>query len=274
MREIIAEDQPFVRHEHAIDEGLALFADQPFKREIIEAVRSRCRRGRRRAGRRRRRGRSVSTYRERAEHFTDLCRGPHVPSTGRLGPLQADAGGRRLLAGRREAAAAPAHLRHGLGVREGPGRAPAPARGGRAARPPQARGRARPVLVPRRDRLGPGRLPSQGRHHPPAHGGLLAAAPRGRPATSSSTRPHITKADLFEISGHLEWFAEGMYPPMELDGGHRVLPQADELPLPHPHLPEPAALLPRAPHAAVRVRHASTATRSPAWSTGSPGCGA
>ena len=31
--------------------------------------------------------------------------------------------------------------------------------------------------------------------------------------------PHITKSELFEISGHLEWFAESMYPPMELDGG-------------------------------------------------------
>ena len=38
MREIMAEDQPFVRHEHSIDEGLAIFGDQPFKREIIEAV--------------------------------------------------------------------------------------------------------------------------------------------------------------------------------------------------------------------------------------------
>jgi len=31
--------------------------------------------------------------------------------------------------------------------------------------------------------------------------------------------PHITKSHLFEISGHLDWFAEAMYPPMELDGG-------------------------------------------------------
>jgi threonyl-tRNA synthetase len=31
--------------------------------------------------------------------------------------------------------------------------------------------------------------------------------------------PHITKSELFEISGHLDWFAESMYPPMELDGG-------------------------------------------------------
>jgi threonyl-tRNA synthetase len=29
--------------------------------------------------------------------------------------------------------------------------------------------------------------------------------------------PHITKAALFETSGHLEWYAEGMYPPMILD---------------------------------------------------------
>jgi threonyl-tRNA synthetase len=31
--------------------------------------------------------------------------------------------------------------------------------------------------------------------------------------------PHITKEDLFQTSGHLQWFADGMFPPMELDGG-------------------------------------------------------
>jgi threonyl-tRNA synthetase len=30
--------------------------------------------------------------------------------------------------------------------------------------------------------------------------------------------PHITKGALFEKSGHLDWYAEGMYPPMQLDG--------------------------------------------------------
>ncbi|WP_409264097.1 threonine--tRNA ligase [Microbacterium aquimaris] len=29
--------------------------------------------------------------------------------------------------------------------------------------------------------------------------------------------PHITKGDLFMTSGHLQWYAEGMYPPMQLD---------------------------------------------------------
>ena len=79
MREIVKEDQPFIRSEHDIEEGRALFADQPFKIEIIDAVSS---------------GANevdavpdatvVSAYKN-SESFTDLCRGPHVPSTSRLG---------------------------------------------------------------------------------------------------------------------------------------------------------------------------------------------
>ena len=30
--------------------------------------------------------------------------------------------------------------------------------------------------------------------------------------------PHLTKSELFETSGHLDWYAESMYPPMELEG--------------------------------------------------------
>lgn len=29
--------------------------------------------------------------------------------------------------------------------------------------------------------------------------------------------PHITKSNLFETSGHLQWYADGMYPPMRVD---------------------------------------------------------
>jgi threonyl-tRNA synthetase len=98
MREIMAEDQPFVRHEHSLEEGLALFADQPFKREIIEAVGA---------------GPTRWTPAEGAavvSHLLELA-GLHRPVPGAprpldqpAGPLQADAGGRRLLARRREAA--------------------------------------------------------------------------------------------------------------------------------------------------------------------------
>src|SRR5205085_964662 len=38
MRQIVGQDQPFVREEHSVDEGLQLFADQPYKQEIIERV--------------------------------------------------------------------------------------------------------------------------------------------------------------------------------------------------------------------------------------------
>jgi threonyl-tRNA synthetase len=30
--------------------------------------------------------------------------------------------------------------------------------------------------------------------------------------------PHLTKSNLFETSGHLQWYADGMYPPMEMEG--------------------------------------------------------
>jgi len=31
--------------------------------------------------------------------------------------------------------------------------------------------------------------------------------------------PHASKGSLFEVSGHLQWYSDGMYPPMELDAG-------------------------------------------------------
>jgi threonyl-tRNA synthetase len=42
--------------------------------------------------------------------------------------------------------------------------------------------------------------------------------------------PHITKSDLFVTSGHLEWYADGMYPPMELEGA-RYYPKPMNCPM-------------------------------------------
>jgi len=33
--------------------------------------------------------------------------------------------------------------------------------------------------------------------------------------------PHITKETLFQTSGHLQWYADAMFPPMELDDAHK-----------------------------------------------------
>ncbi|GAA3382883.1 threonine--tRNA ligase [Cryptosporangium minutisporangium] len=35
--------------------------------------------------------------------------------------------------------------------------------------------------------------------------------------------PHITKGHLYEVSGHLDWYADGMFPPMELEGANYYL---------------------------------------------------
>jgi threonyl-tRNA synthetase len=72
MREIVAADQPFVREEISRAEALERFADQPYKREIVESLEV----GEVPAGD------TVTVYRN--DGWADLCLGPHVPSTGRL----------------------------------------------------------------------------------------------------------------------------------------------------------------------------------------------
>ncbi len=49
--------------------------------------------------------------------------------------------------------------------------------------------------------------------------------------------PHLSKAELFQTSGHLEWYADGMYPPMRMDevvnaAGEVVKPGQDYYPKP------------------------------------------
>jgi len=68
MRELVTADLPFVREEWARAEAIAYFKerDEPFKVEILEALDVP----------------AVSVYRQ--GDFLDLCRGPHVRSTGAL----------------------------------------------------------------------------------------------------------------------------------------------------------------------------------------------
>ncbi|HEY3845189.1 MAG TPA: threonine--tRNA ligase [Acidimicrobiales bacterium] len=210
MRAIVAEDQPFVRHEYGIEEGLALFADQPFKQEIIEAVDAG-------ADEVDAAGPIVSTY-WNSDAFTDLCRGPHVPSTGRLGhfKLMRVAGAywrgdekreqlQRIYGTAWESEKAlAAHL---LQLEE-------------AERRDHRKLGAELDLFSFPEEIGSGLAI----FHP--KGGtirrIMEDYSRQRHVEGGYdfvNTPHITKSELFEISGHLESFAEGMFPPMELDGG-------------------------------------------------------
>ena len=166
--------------------------------------------------------------------------------------VQADALGRGVLARRREEQAAPAHLRHRLGVQGGARGAPAPHRGGRAARPPQARPRPRPVQLPRRDRLRPGRLPPQGRRDQAGDGGLRPPAPHRGGLPVRRHPAHLQGGAL----PHLRAPAVLRRHDVPADGvrGRELLPQGDELPDAQPDLQVARAVLPRAAAAALRVR--------------------
>ena len=67
MREIVARNLPIEREEVSKAEVQRLYADNPYKLEIIGDLEEG----------------DISVYRQ--GDFFDLCRGPHVPSTGRLG---------------------------------------------------------------------------------------------------------------------------------------------------------------------------------------------
>lgn len=71
MHALIKADLPFERWEATKSEALAIFADNPYKRELIEELED---------------DTPISLY--TMGDFTDLCRGPHLPSTGRLKAFQ------------------------------------------------------------------------------------------------------------------------------------------------------------------------------------------
>jgi len=215
MREIVKADQPFVRSVVQADEALRLFADQPYKREIIERVRSGGADGADAAevGS----ADEVSLYRN-SESFVDLCLGPHVPSTSRLGHFKLQ-----------KVSAA-----YWRGSEEGPTlqRIYGTAWESKAAldehlhRLEEAEKRDHRRLAVELDLLS---FPQQ------LGGGLAVWHPKGaivRKLMEDYSRarhqaggyqfvftPHLSNANLFQTSGHLDFYADGMYPPMEMDNG-------------------------------------------------------
>jgi len=215
MREIVKADQPFLRSEMPATDALALFAAQRYKCEIIERVTSGAADGddSGEVGD----GGTISVYRN-TDEFVDLCRGPHVPSTGRLGhfALQKVAGAywrgnekgpmlQRIYGTAWESDAALKEHLHRL---------------------EEAAKRDHRRLANELDLLS---FPSE------LGGGLAVWHPKGAIARKlmedySRQRhqdggyqfvytPHLADANLFHTSGHLDFYADGMYPPMEMDNG-------------------------------------------------------
>ena len=211
MREIVKADQPFERDDVSREVGRDVFAEQPYKLDIIEKVDAS------EVGE----GAEVSLYRNpRADGstFVDLCRGPHVPSTSRLGAfkLQRTSGaywrgnehGPQLQRIYGTAWESDAALKEHLTRLE------------EAEKRDHRRLGAELDLFSFPEEIGSGLAV----FHP--KGALIRkvmedySRERHEAAGYSFVNtPHITKANLFETSGHLDWFADGMFPPMHLDEG-------------------------------------------------------
>ncbi|HPH94235.1 MAG TPA: threonine--tRNA ligase [Anaerolineaceae bacterium] len=81
MRQIIAGNFPFERREVSAEEARKIFADQPYKLELIDGLESG---GLDENGNPLTEKPVISTYTQNS--FTDLCRGPHVERTGQINP--------------------------------------------------------------------------------------------------------------------------------------------------------------------------------------------
>jgi threonyl-tRNA synthetase len=208
MREIIAEQQPFIRDEIAADRAREIFKDHKYKLEIIDDA-STDPMSVTESG-------LVRTY-ENPPRFIDLCRGPHVEHTGRhLGHFKL-----MRVAGaywRGDEKNPQLQRIYGTAWESKKALAEHLERLEEAEKRDHRKVGAELDLFSFPDEVGSGLAV----FHP--KGGLVRMLmedySRQRHLESGYEfvySPHISKAQLFETSGHLDWFADGMFPPMHFD---------------------------------------------------------
>jgi threonyl-tRNA synthetase len=214
MRQIIGGKFPFTYREVSADEARALFADQPYKIELINGL---DKGGVDEYGNETSEKPVISTYTQ--DTFEDLCRGPHLEHTGQIPPdafkLTSIAGAywrgdehnpmlQRIYG---TAFRNKQELRQYLEMLEEAKK-----------RDHRKLGRELEIFI-FDDEVGPGLplwLPNGGVMI--AELERLAADVEGAAGYKRVATPHLTKEDLFLRSGHLPYYAESMYPPMELEG--------------------------------------------------------
>ncbi len=199
MREIIKRDLPFIREEISKAEALELFKDERYKLELIEEIGEE----------------PLSVY--RLGEFVDLCRGPHLPSSGFIKAF-------KLLS------IAGAYWR-------GDERNPMLQRIYGTSFPTQEeldRYLFNLEEAKKRDHRRLGKELDLFSINDDIGSGLILWHPKGALVRSIIENfwkeehykhgyeflytPHIAKAKLWEISGHFEFYRENMYSPMNIDG--------------------------------------------------------
>jgi threonyl-tRNA synthetase len=198
MRQIVSQDLPFTRQEMDKAQARQLFVGQPYKLELIDELPEE----------------KVTIYREGS--FTDLCRGPHVASTGKLGAF-------KLLS------IAGAYWRgdehrpmlqriYGVAFENKNDLEEYLHRIEEAARRDHRKVGRDLDLYSAQDATGPGLIlwhPKGGRIRVLIEDYWRRLHYEG--GYDIVFTPHIGRANLWETSGHLDFYKDGMYSPMEVD---------------------------------------------------------
>jgi len=214
MRQIVAEGHPFVKKVVSAEEARLIFKDQPYKSELIEGL---VQGGFDEYGQPLSEKPEISIF--QSDTFTDLCRGPHVENTREINPsafkLMSIAGAywrgneknKMLTRIYGTAWKTAQELEEHLAMLEEAKK-----------RDHRKLGRELEIFV-YDDEVGPGLplwLP---------RGGViieelekLAKEMEEKAGYLRVRTPHLAKEDLFVHSGHLPYYAESMYPPMEIEG--------------------------------------------------------
>ncbi len=213
MRQIITGGHPFVKKIVSAEEARQVFKDQPYKLELIDGLEKG---GLDEYGNPLSEKPEISLY--QSDTFTDLCRGPHVETTRQINPAaiklmsiagaywRGDEHNRMLTRIYGTAWRTPDELKNYLKMLEEA-----------KARDHRKLGKELEIFI-YEEEVGPGLplwLP---------RGGViieelerLAKEMEEKAGYLRVRTPHLAKEDLFLHSGHLPYYAESMYPPMEIE---------------------------------------------------------
>ncbi|MEY4962285.1 MAG: hypothetical protein RLZZ249_982 [Actinomycetota bacterium] len=216
MKELVGKSQRFIRREVSDEEARELMKDEPYKLELISLKSSDVGEGAAEVG-----AGQLSVYENLNPDGTvawrDLCRGPHLPNTRLVGKafslLRSAAAYWRGNENNKQLqriygtawASQEDHDAYMLRLEE-------------AAKRDHRKLGVELDLFSFPDEIGSGLAV----FHP--RGGILRRVmedySRKRHEDAGYEfvySPHITKSTLFETSGHLQWYSDGMFPPMKLD---------------------------------------------------------
>lgn len=199
MEQIVRADIPFVREEMTKEQALRLFEGEPFKQELLAEITEP----------------TVTVY--RLGSFVDLCRGPHVPSSGRVRAFRlmntagaywrGDSRNKMLTRIYGAAFASQAELDSHLRFLE-------------EVKKRDHRRLGRELdLFSIADEIGPGLV----LWHP--KGAVVRRvmedfwrAEHARAGYELVFSPHVARLDLWRVSGHLDYYRQSMFAPIEVEG--------------------------------------------------------